>query len=135
MLSDLPPAIERVWVRIDGAGCQKKLVRFFNDPASRPEALRRFGVIGFVVSEDLNEKMKESLARTPEGWWGPLSGSELQCADLDHVSDWNAGPVSIGLKIPSLRVEVVRFAHERCGRGEEVHAVLKDDLAGGIWRC
>lgn len=28
--------------------------------------------------------------------------------------------------------EVVRFAHERCGHGEEVHAVLKDDLAGGM---
>ncbi len=28
--------------------------------------------------------------------------------------------------------EVVRFAHERCGHGEEVHAVLKQDLAGGM---
>ena len=28
--------------------------------------------------------------------------------------------------------EVVRFAHERCGYGEEVHAVLKQDLAGGM---
>lgn len=182
VLSDLPPAIERVWVRLDGAGYQKKLVRFFNDPASRPEALRRFGVIGFVVSEDLSEKMKESLARTPEGWWGPLPGSQLQCADLDHVSDWNAGPKQAGQLLrhvgtrralpgelgfgpdegpardgaPAWRyraylsnlphpveagagaglamsaAEVVRFAHERCGRGEEVHAVLKDDLAGGM---
>ena len=28
--------------------------------------------------------------------------------------------------------EGVRFAHERCGHGEEVHAVLKQDLAGGL---
>ena len=28
--------------------------------------------------------------------------------------------------------EVVAAAHERCGHGEEVHAVLKSDLAGGM---
>ena len=181
VLSGLPPAIERVWVRIDGAGYQKKLARFFNDPASRPEALRRFGVIGFVVSEDLSEEVKKSLARAPGDWWEPIPGSELQCADLDHASDWNAGPKQAeqllrhvgtrralpgelglgsdespvcdgapawryrayltnlphpvepgaGAGLAMSAAEVVRFAHERCGRGEEVHAVLKDDLAGG----
>ncbi len=28
--------------------------------------------------------------------------------------------------------EVVRAAHERCGRGEQVHSALKSDLAGGM---
>ena len=182
VLSSLPPAIRRVWVRIDGAGYQKKLVRFFNDPASRPAALRRFGKIGFVVSADLTPEMKKSLVRAPEDWWEPVPGSELQCADLDHVSDWNAKPTQAGQLLrhvgtrralpgefdlgsdegpardgaPAWRyrayltnlphpvepdegaglamsaAELVRFAHERCGRGEEVHAVLKDDLAGGM---
>ena len=27
--------------------------------------------------------------------------------------------------------EVVRWYRERCGKGEEVHGVLKEDLAGG----
>ena len=182
VLSRLPPAIRRVWVRSDGAGYQKALVRWFNDPGSRPAALRRFGVIGFVLSADLGGEMKQSLAQTPEDWWRPLPGSALHCAELDHVSDWNAGPKQAGQLLrhvatrralpgvlginpdelssrdgaPAWRcrvylsnlphpadagegaglamsaAELVRFAHERCGRGEEVHAVLKDDLAGGM---
>ena len=36
-----------------------------------------------------------------------------------------------GLKVMDA-AEVVAAAHERCGRGEEVHAVLKSDLAAGI---
>ncbi len=182
VVSGLPPTIRRVWVRSDGAGYQKTLVRFCNDPASRPAALRRFGVIGFVVSADLGKAMKQSLARAPEDWWQPLLGSALHCAELDHVSDWNARPKQAGQLLrhvatrralpgelgvdpdelptrdgaPAWRcrvyltnlphpvepdegaglamstAELVRFAHERCGRGEEVHAVLKDDLAGGL---
>ncbi len=27
--------------------------------------------------------------------------------------------------------EVIHWLHERCGKSEEVHAVMKDDLAGG----
>jgi len=36
-----------------------------------------------------------------------------------------------GLKTMDAR-EVVAAAHERCGHGEEVHAVLKSDLAAGM---
>ncbi len=28
--------------------------------------------------------------------------------------------------------EIVAWAHDRCGRGEEVHAVLKNDMAAGL---
>ncbi len=27
--------------------------------------------------------------------------------------------------------EVIHWLHERCGKSEEVHAVMKEDLAGG----
>ncbi|MDE0303063.1 MAG: transposase [Gammaproteobacteria bacterium] len=182
VLGEVPPAIRRVWFRTDGAGFQHGLVRFCNEPASRPEALRRFGVIGFVVSADLDDEMRESLAQTAENWWVPMPGSELECADLDHASTWDAKPPQAGqllryvatrqarpgefglgpdespatdrapayrhqiyltnlayplaphegAGLPMATAEVVRYAHERCGHGEEVHAVLKLDLAGGM---
>ena len=181
-LAELPPEIERVGFRSDGAAYQKDLIRFCNDPASRPEALRRFGVIGFGVSARQDEALRRSLIRTPEDWWGPMPGSELQCADLDHASTWDAKPAQAGPLLrhvatrrelpgelglgkdespvtdgaPAYRhrvylthhpypiapregaapametAEVVRYAHERCGHGKEVHAVLKQDLAGGL---
>lgn len=182
VLGELPPEIKRVWFRADGAGFQHGLVQFCNEPASRPASLRRFGVIGFVVSADQDEAMRESLAKTPQGWWGPVPGSALECADLDHVSAWDARPPQAGYllryvatrqalpgelglgpdespatdRAPAYQhrvylsnlayplaphegaglamatAEVVRYAHERCGHGEGVHAVLKRDLAGGM---
>ena len=182
VLAELPPEIKRVGFRSDGAAFQKDLIRFCNEPASRPEALRRFGVIGFVVSARQDQAMRRSLARTPEDWWGPVPGSDLQCADLDHVSAWDARPPQAGSLLrpvatrralagvlgleddempakdgaPAYRWQVylthhpypiapregaglametaegVRYAHERCGHGEEVHAMLKQDLAGGL---
>ena len=182
VLAELPPEIKRVGFRTDGAGFQQKLIRFCNEPASRPEALRRFGVIGFVVSADLDPEMRQSLAQTPEAWWSPMPDSELECAELDHVSTWDARPAQDGHLLryvatrralpgelgvgtdetpakdgaPAYRhrvylsnlayplaphegaglamgtAELVRYAHERCGHGEEVHAVLKQDLAGGL---
>ena len=182
VLAELPPEIKRVGFRTDGAGFQRKLIRFCNEPASRPAALRRFGVIGFVVSADQDREMVQSLTQTPEGWWGSMPDSELECAELDHVSTWDAKPPQAGHLLryvatrralpgelglgkdeppakdgaPAYRhrvylsnlayplaphegaglamgtAELVRYAHERCGHGEEVHAVLKQDLAGGM---
>lgn len=182
VLAELPPEIGRVGFRSDGAAFQRDLIRFCNDPASRPEALRRFGVIGFVVTAKQDDALRRSLARTPQGWWSPVPGSALQCAELDHVSTWDARPSQAGQLLryvatrrarsgvlgveddempakdgaPAYRchvyltnhphpvarregaglametAEVVRYAHERCGHGEEVHAVLKQDLAGGL---
>ena len=183
VLSNLPAEIKWVGVRSDGAAHQKELIRFLNDPASRSEPLRRFGVIGFVISAPQDAPMRRALAQTPASWWGPVRAeeSELECADLDYVSSWGArqdgsqllryvgtrralpGELGVGAdelpasdKSPAYRghayltnlayplaphegaglamtaSEVVRFAHERCGHGEEVHAVLKQDLAGGM---
>jgi len=182
VLAELPPEIKRVGFRTDGAGFQQKLIRFCNEPASHPEALRRFGVISFVCSADQDDEMRKSLSRTPAQWWGPMPGSERECADLDHVSTWDARPAQAGHLLryvatrralpgelgpgkdespatdgaPAYRhrvylsnlaypvaphegaglamgtVELVRYAHERCGHGEEVHAALKQDLAGGL---
>ena len=68
VLSNLPAEIKWVGVRSDGAAHQKKLIRFFNDPASRPEPLRRFGVIGFVIGVPQDAQMREALAQTPASW-------------------------------------------------------------------
>ena len=183
VLSGLPPEVRRVWLRSDGAGCQNRLIRFCNVPASRPAALRRFGVIGFVVGAPQREELREAVGATPEQWWGPVRASEPEpeCADLDYVSPWGArqsrgqllryvgtrrvlpgvlgvnpdetlarsgrpayrhrvyltnlpypGRSGEGAGLGMTASEVVRFAHERCGHGEEVHAVLKQDLAGGM---
>jgi len=148
-----------------------------------PAALRRFGVVGFVVGAPQAEGLRMAIRETPASWWAPVRASEpeLECADLDYVSPWGArqsrgrllryvgtrralpGELGVGpdetaaasgrpayrhhvyltnLPYPGrcgegaglgmTASEVVRFAHERCGHGEEVHAVLKQDLAGGM---
>ena len=68
VLSNLPAEIKWVGVRSDGAAHQKKLIRFLNDPASRPEPLRRFGVIGFVIGVPQDAQMRKALAQTPASW-------------------------------------------------------------------
>ena len=200
VLAGLPPEVRKVWLRSDGAACQHRLIRFCNVVASRPAALRRFGVIGFVISAPQDAPRREALAQTSASWWSPVhpSAPELECAGLDYVSSWDtrqepshllrhvgtrrALPGELGVGADELPAadggpacrchayltnlayplaphegaglamtasEVVRFAHERCGHGEEVHAVLKQDLAGGMmpsgssgrtppggnWRC
>ena len=37
-----------------------------------------------------------------------------------------------GTLAPMSAREIVAWAHDRCGRGEEVHAVLKNDMAAGL---
>ena len=183
VLSRLPPEIKRVTLRSDGAAYQRRLIRFLNDPKSRPKSLRRFGVIGFDVPVRMSGQLKAAVAELPEKAWTPVPGeSGLECAELVYVSDWDveqprswflryvatrrARPGELGVghdEIPArdgrpsyqIRVhlsnlppprapregaggppmepwEVVRFAQERCGRGEEIHAVLKHDMAGGM---
>ncbi len=66
VLSGLPPDVRRVWLRSDGAGCQHRLIRFCNVAASRPAALRRFGVIGFGVGAPQREELREAVGATPE---------------------------------------------------------------------
>ena len=51
-------------------------------------------------------------------------------AYLSNLAYPPAGPE--GARPAMTAAEVVRFAHERCGHGEEIHAVLKEDLAGGF---
>ena len=182
-LSGLPPEVRRVWLRSDGAACQNRLLRFCNVPASRPAALRRFGVVGFVVGAPQAEGLRMAIREAPASWWAPVRASEpeLECADLDYVSPWGArqsrgellryvgtrralpgelgvgpdetaaasgrpayrhhayltnlpypGRCGEGAGLAMTASEVVRFAHERCGHGEEVHAALKQDLAGGM---
>ena len=92
VLAGLPPEVCKVWLRSDGAACQHRLIRFCNVVASRPAALGRFGVIGFVVGAPRGEELREAIGATPESWWEPVRASEpeLECADLDYVSPWGA---------------------------------------------
>lgn len=192
-LLQLPETVERVTVRTDGAGYQESVIRYCNDPDSRPEAARRFGVIGLVCGATLSDALKAEVSRLPEDAWSPVppperdgaadAGSGLECAELGFVSEMAArqkrshvvryvvtrrplpGQLGVGhdeiagaggeawkiraycTNFPAPDAErgdrasgpaattpqeIVRLAHDRCGRGEEVHAVLKDDFAGGM---
>ena len=185
VLTGLPPEVRKVWLRSDGAACQHDLIRFCDVLESRPAPLRHFGVIGYVFEARRDVELREAMAQTPMSRWSPIRASEpeLECADLDYASPWDArqprsqllryvatrralpGKLEVRLEHdetpaqagrPAYRYhvyltnlayprapregaglamtasEVVRFAHERCGHGEEIHAVLKQDLAGGM---
>ena len=179
VLSGLPEEVRKIRIRSDCAGYQEAILDFCNDPESRPEALRRFGVIEYVIGAPRTGRLLAAAAETPEGWWRPRTEGETrwECADLDGgVSVWGARqrryvatrqarPGELGMgedetpatddrpayrwrfyatnlahpgepgggsgRVMSAR-GVVRLAHRRCGHGEEVHAALKRDLAGGM---
>ncbi len=178
-LAKLPPQITRVNFRSDGAGYQRKLTRFLNDPKSRPKRFRRFGPIPFAISAPRDARSRASVERATD--WMPVPGKPgMECAELDFLPEWKwqdrspllryvatrtalEGELGVGHdEIPAgggraasrFRVyvtnfphrnapregagrcvmdaaTVVRFAHERCGRGERIHSVLKRDMAGG----
>lgn len=171
-------------VRVDGAGYQEELIRYCNDPAVRPERLRRFEVIRFVCGAPRSEALMAATRELPESAWQAVPGEEgrevaevpfvsnlavRQKAEhvLRHVAVRHPLPGQLGIGAndllpapgrPAKRVrfvitnipdpegveprgegpaplagaEVVELSYGRCGEGEEIHAILKSDFAGGM---
>lgn len=180
-LERLPAAVERVWLRTDGAGYQDALVRLANDPSSRSGDLDRFGVIGFVCGAQRSPALMAQVDRLAGSAWQEQADGTA-CAELPFVSKMAVAakrhhrfryvvsrrPLEGTLGVlddqiparqgqPAFEVhalltnipspddaepddalapmtagEIVAWAHDRCGRGEEVHAVLKNDMAAGL---
>ena len=80
-LTRLPETVREVTVRSDSAGHSVDVIRFCNRPELRPEATRRFGVVGFAISAVRSVELMAAVEATPEAAWKPLRRLEKRTAE------------------------------------------------------
>lgn len=164
-LDDLPPGVERVYLRADTASYQQELLRYCAEGKSK-----RFGVIEFAIGVDVTEAFREAITEVEE--WEPLGGGQ-EWAEVCFVPNWvghtKGGPdyryIAIREPLKQLEFsgmenqlcfptmgfgekgrykisgivtnrmiageELIFWYRGRCGKGEEFHGVMKEDLCGG----
>ena len=66
-LQQLPASVKKVYLRTDGAGYQKELLRYCAEGQDE-----RFGVIEFAISADVNSEFKKAVLTVKEQQWSPL---------------------------------------------------------------
>ena len=143
-LASLPPGVEKVFMRSDTAGYQQDLLRYCAQGRNE-----RFGVIEFTVGADVTQAFKTAVADVAEEDWHPIGDPDdeshaprQEWAEVCFVPSWAGhsknGPAYrfLSIREPLKQVELpgqelIRWHRERCGKSEEDHAVMKDDLAGG----
>ncbi len=141
-LTFLPPQGKRARTRSDTAGYPLDLMRYYA-PGEDP----RFGKIEFAFSCDVTPSFKMAVSEVkgaPE--YRYLATREL----LAEQELPGLAPQQQEMPFPTMDFEGNRYKifgivtnmdwegeklshwqHERCGKSEEAHAVLKNDLAGG----
>lgn len=181
-LEMLPPSVQKVRYRADGAGYEVDLLRYMAE-GRHP----RFGRIEFAVSADVTGAFRKAVSELDESDWQPLYRTdgdqriktEQEWAEVCYVPNWagyskNApryrflairepmqatlpgledsqaaqaalpfpthtfangqrfklfALVTNRLKLPG--DELIWWHRARCGASEQVHDVMKNDLAGG----
>lgn len=178
----LPDSVRKVRLRSDTAGYQTDLIKYCAKGCHE-----RFGVIDFAIGAPVTQALKESVRRTEEFDWRPVSSdSKQQCAEIalapNSLSFSKNGPdcrfvaIREELKLEEAKAEeqqtllfddenlsdsplrslhptllngkvykvfsivtnltwpahkIVSWYRGRCGKSEEIHRILKDELAGG----
>jgi hypothetical protein len=163
-LDALPEQVEKVRLRVDGAGYSHDLLAYCENGDNG-----RFGRIEFAVSCPVTEAFKREVRILSSHEWKRLDDAR-EWAEVGFVPNELAHskkgepyrylairevlrqPVLPGMELPfptfnhggtayKLRAIVsnmdwagdrlIRFSYERCGKSEEAHSLLKEDLAGG----
>jgi len=100
--------INRCRLRVDTAGYEHKLLRYCGEGRNK-----RFGRIDIGV--DVTPAFKSAAAEAAEGDWKPIR-KKIREEWVNTGQEW---------------AEVIHWQRGRCGKGEEAHSVMKEDLAGG----
>lgn len=149
----LPGGVNKVRVRSDTAGYQHEFLQWMADETKHPQ----WGVIDFAVGCPVTPSFKAAVAEEEMAKSGknkrlrflatrePLEEQSLpgledpyeQKLPFQTVS-WGANRYKVFGIVTDLQEsdgwsgdKVIQWLYERCGKSEEAHAVMKDDLAGG----
>lgn len=90
-LLQLPASVKTVYLRTDGAGYQKDLLRYCAEGKNE-----RFGVIEFAISADVGNEFKKAASALEERHWQPLyeevNGQRLltqqEWAEVSYAPNW-----------------------------------------------
>jgi hypothetical protein len=138
-LDCLPENVEKVKLRSDTAGYQHNLLTYCETGEND-----RFGRIEFAIGCDVTQAFKNALEyrylakRQVLEEQSSLPGMEepepsLPFPTMQMVeAKYKIFDIVTNIGYAEMNGEdLIHWLHERCGKSEEVHAVMKDDLAGG----
>jgi hypothetical protein len=160
-LDGLPEGVKKVRFRSDGAGyahdllayCDKGHARFGriefaiscpvteafknevrilpDEEWKKLDSRREWAEVGFVPNECVHSKRTYRYLVIREPVRQPvLPGMALPSATLDHKgAQYKLRGLVSNMEWAGERL--IAFSYERCGKSEEAHAILKEDLAGG----
>jgi len=140
-LDTLPEDVEKVYYRSDSAAYQQKLLQYCAEAKDD-----RFGVIEFAVGADMTREFAQAISEVAEGDWHPLErvveGEPLRQPELPGMErqlpfptlEMGEGRYKVFGLVTNRHLagdEIIRWYRGRCGKGEEVHGAMKNDLAAG----
>jgi hypothetical protein len=163
-LAQLPPGVEKVYLRSDTAGYQHELLAYCELAQDR-----RFGRIEFAIGANVTPEFRKAVAEAEE--WMPLQEGREWAEVLfvpNAISHSKKDPeyrylaireplrqdvlpgMEGQLSFPAMTMEtkrykifgvvtnrdmeggeLIRWHYLRCGKSEEAHSIMKEDLAGG----
>ncbi|MDY0270778.1 IS1380 family transposase [Trichloromonas sp.] len=159
-LEQLPEGVEKVQVRSDTAGYQQELLRYCAEGRNERFGVIEFA-IGADVSESFRNAVAEveesewaEVCYVPSGLGHCKSGPDYRYLAIreplhrqltlpehseveppsDNVESGDGGAYKIRGIVTNRSLdgnELIAWYRQRCGKSEEIHAVMKDDLAGG----
>jgi hypothetical protein len=160
-LDGLPEGVKKVRLRSDGAGYAHDLLAYCNkghtpfgkiefaiscpvteafknevsllpdEEWKKLDSRREWAEVGFIPDELVKKGNAYRYLVIREPVRQPvLPGMELPFATLDHKgAQYKLRGLVSNMEWAGKRL--VTFSYERCGKSEEAHAILKEDLAGG----
>ena len=157
-LEYLPRGVEEVLLRSDTAGYQRELLRYCAEGRDERFGVIEFAV-GADVTPELKRAIDSVPEGDWHELKQSVVGHELetgqQWAEVNFVPNWIGHKKSspeyrfiairkllrkppmpgmeahLQLSVPVMEMSGRGWYRQRCGKGEEVHGVLKEDLAGG----
>jgi len=158
----LPETVRERYFRADSACYDERVLKWLADPARAREA---GGPIGFTISADMTEQLRRVCESVPETGWELFEERPHEivwCSEVEYTpGDWNkhAWPLRyLVLRFearqrelfdqrPAIRylavvtnregavADLIRWHWEKAGTVEQVHDVMKNDLAAGAPPC
>lgn len=82
-LGQLPPGVEKVYVRTDTQGYEREFLRYLGEGENE-----RFGRIEFAVGADVTDAFRQAVAQLPDDQWNGLGPGGQQWAEVCFVPNW-----------------------------------------------